>query len=337
MGFVVRLRAGLFAKTLLSNVRLRSQLRQPWRGRYARLRRDFYAHADTSSLSRMWSVISLFYRLSLRGEGLGRFKATLGRFLTTYEPHNPKMLEALIHLYVSALRQRDVWGLLDTLEEPDLGGGDAILYRGKRVSVDLLQSIEELYAIRDAVGFQQDDSVVFCELGAGYGRLAHVVMCAMPRAKYVLVDLPESLLLAQYYLATLHPDAPAALYPESAACLATAQALAPYRLIFALPHLLPRLPRQYVDVFVNTYSFMEMPPEQIERYFRTIDELEVGYFYTKQHKQESSPFESVIMNDDRYPIRPHWTQVYHRTATFRDQVFEAAYQVRTPSHGHSTR
>jgi len=330
MGFVIRLRAGLFAETLLSNLRLRSRLEQPWRDRYARLRRDFQAHAGAPSMSRMWALINIFYRFSLRGGGFRRFKATMGRFLTTYEPHNPKVLEALIHLYVSVLRDRDTWGLLETLEEPELGGGDVVLYRGRRLSIDLLQSIEELYAIREAVGFKQDDPVVFCELGAGYGRLAHVVVRVMPRATYLVIDLPESLLLAQYYLTTLHPTLPSALYPESVRFLRDPEALAAHRLVFGLPHVLPELPRRYVDVFVNTYSFMEMRPEQIERYFQIIDELQVGWLYTKQHKQESSPFEPLVVTTEDYPVRPHWTEVYHRTAAFRDQVFETAYQVRVP-------
>ena len=57
------------------------------------------------------------------------------------------------------------------------------------------------------------------------------VASAMPNASYFIFDLPESLLLSQHYLMTLHPEAKAALYPESAGVIASPDALRSYRLL----------------------------------------------------------------------------------------------------------
>ena len=166
----------LLIMAVVSNLRFRSGLEKTWERRYAELRRDFAAQRTPCAPSRMWLFISLVYRLLLRGQGFHRFKSTMGRFLAAWEPGHPRMTEALYHLYWLALKARDVWGILDILEEPAMGEGDSFLYRGKRLSIDLLQSVDELYSLQEAFGFDRNDPVVFCELGAGYGRLAHVVM-----------------------------------------------------------------------------------------------------------------------------------------------------------------
>ena len=319
-------RLTLLMIAVVSNLRFRSSLEKTWACRYARLRADAATHA-VSAPSRMWQAITLVYRLLLRGRGFHRFKSTMGRFFAAWEPTHPRMTEALYHLYWSSLKERDVWGLLDCMEEPELGGGDFLMYRGRRVSIDLLQSIDEFYSLREAFGFDREDPIVFCELGAGYGRLAHVVLTAMPNAQYLLFDLPESLIVAEYYLATLHPAARAAFYPESDRVLRNREAFRQHRLLFGLPHLLCEVPRGTIDIFLNIYSFMEMNPHQVETYFRIIEELRVGAVYLKQNKREVNPFEQTFFTEHTYPIRPSWTRVYQRTSALYDHVFESAYWV----------
>ena len=179
--------------------------------------------------------------------------------------------------------------------------------------------------MREAMNFEKDDRVVFCELGAGYGRLADVVLSAMPNASYFIFDLPESLLLSQHYLTERHPDAKAALYPESAEVLGSEEALRSYRLVFALPHMMSRLPSGAVDVFANIYSFMEMGREQIEEYFRCIDHLAPKIVYLKQHKREANIYDRALNTSDNYPIRPDWKRLYEGTAALFEHVFEAVY------------
>jgi len=226
------------------------------------------------------------------------------------------------------LEKRDVWGLLEELEEPELGSGTYIMYRGKRLSLDLLQSIDELYRLREAMGFERKDRVVFCELGAGYGRLADVVLRAMPNATYMIFDLPESLLLSQHYLTTLNPQAKAALYPDSEKALASAEGIRAHRLIFGLPHQLRAVPPGVVNAFINIYSFMEMGRAQIENYFGIIDRLQVQALYLKQFKREVNIYDGSLNTGESYPARPSWRKVLDGTATLFDHVFEAVWMVR---------
>jgi putative sugar O-methyltransferase len=322
---VIWLRSRLLAGVLFGNLRLRSALRGDWRVRYERARTDLNASEPIFHPARQWTIISVFYRLTLRARGLNGFKSTLGRFMSTYEPDNRWMFEAVHHLYRQALVPRDEWGLLDRLEEPELGGGTYIDYGGKRLSLDLLQSIDELYRLKETLGFAQNDRVVFCELGAGYGRLADVVLSAMPNATFLIFDLPESLLLSQHYLTSLHPEAKAALHPESEEVLKSADALRRHRLAFGLPHQMALVPPGTVDAFVNIYSFMEMSRAQIDRYFTLIDHLAPRAVYLKQHKREVNIYDASLNTGENYPIRPEWKESLKGTSTLFEHVFEAAY------------
>jgi len=312
---------------LLANLRFTNVLGGVWRERFKRTRRDFLKSEPLFLPSRQWYIISLFYRLVLRGLGFAGFKTTFGRFLAAYEPGNPRLFEALHHLYASALERRDVWGLLKTIQEPLLGDGDYVVDRGRRLSIDLLQSVDEFYRLQETLNFKKEDPVVFCELGSGYGRLAEVVMTAMPNATYLIFDLPEQLILSQYYLSTLHPKRKAAFYPESLELTGSREKLANYRLVFGLPPQLRELPKGYVDVFINIYSFMEMSAQQVSGYFDIIEQLQPGALYLKQHKHELNLLDQAVHTDENYPIRPSWNRIYQGTSTLFEHVFEAVYRI----------
>jgi putative sugar O-methyltransferase len=318
----------LFARVLLSNLRPTSALEPEWRGRYESAARGQSAGPPEFSPSRPWAAVSRFYRLALRGLGFADFKSVQGRFLAAYEPAHPRWFEALHHVYFEALEKRDAWGLLRELEEPELGGGDVVVRRGRRLSLDLLQSIDELYRMQEALGFARGDAFVFCEVGAGYGRLADVILSAMPRASCWLFDLPESLTLAEYYLTRLHPRDAAVLYPESSDVLASAAELKKRRLVFGLPHQLKSLPPGVVDAFVNVYSFMEMSRPQIGAYFDEIERLDPGALFLKQHKREANLLDGAVNAADGYPTRPGWKPLYKGTSALYDDVFEAVYRIR---------
>ncbi len=318
-------RAKLLAGLLAANLRPASALAPEWRRRHEQARRGLRDGDPVFRPSRQWSIIGVFYRLMLRGWGFDEFKRRFGRFLAAYEPDNPRYFAALHHVYRDALAPRDKWGLLGRLEEPALGSGDSVVEGGKRLSLDFLQSVDEFYRIQDALGFKPDDRVVFCEVGAGYGRLADVVLSAMPNASYLIFDLPESLVLSQYYLTARHPGRRAALYPESAAVLAS-ENLKDYGLVFGVPSLLKTLPKKSVDVFVNVYSFMEMSRPQIDAYFALIADREMGALFLKQHEREINLLDKTLNDRGTYPIPTGWTKLYEGTSALYADVFEAVYQ-----------
>jgi len=102
-------------------------------------------------------------------------------------------------------------------------------------------------------------SPVVLEIGAGYGGLAFALKHALPRATYVIVDLPDSLKLSACYLATRQraPIMTVARLEGMARdgsfllCPATA---------------IDRLEVMPIDLAINTLSFGEMSEAQVGRY-----------------------------------------------------------------------
>ena len=103
---------------------------------------------------------------------------------------------------VARLRAIDDWGLLNTLTEDNAFGCITHAVDGKVVSRDLLDSIEEIYFIRDQLSWRHKQRVNVLDIGAGYGRLAHRLHAAMPNAHIWCTDaIAESTWLCERYLA----------------------------------------------------------------------------------------------------------------------------------------
>jgi hypothetical protein len=111
---------------------------------------------------------------------------------------NPKAY-ALTVYYVRAL---DTLGLLDLLEEDGAYGACTFTIAGKVVSRDLLDSILEIYFLDRHLKVSRHPNLRVLDIGAGYGRLAHRMVAALPNVtRYCCTDaVALSTFLSEYYL-----------------------------------------------------------------------------------------------------------------------------------------
>jgi hypothetical protein len=89
------------------------------------------------------------------------------------------------------------------------------------------------------------------------------------------------------------------------------------------------LPAKCMDLFVNISSLQEMTLDQIRAYFRMIDFLTRGYFYSKQWKVSENPHDRIVVRESDYLALPHWRELYHRQARVQVAFFEAMYAIGT--------
>ena len=231
---------------------------------------------------------------------------------------------ALLWEYVNA---RDPNRLLERLEEPLLGHPVVVSHRGRRISQDLCNSVHELGSMLEHTSGRPFKSVI--ELGPGYGRVAWAVLQAFPRTRYVLVDIPPALAVAQRYLTELFPQLRTFTFRSFDDPTAAAKEIAEAQLAFLTPNQLARLPSLEADLFVNISSLHEMRIEQIEFYLREVDRHCAHAFYTKQWKSSTNPFDGVIITRDDYPMPDHWSTIYSRDHPIQTGFFEALYRVRS--------
>lgn len=235
---------------------------------------------------------------------------------------------ALLHEYV---RRRDRLGVLERLDEPALGHPIVLPYRGHRVSEDLCNSALEYTGIVEALpgGLRPQSRVI--ELGPGYGRLAWVFLSLHPDVRYMLVDIPPALAVAQRYLSELFPERRTFCFRRFDQAADVAEELEQAQLAFLTPDQLALLPDQRASLFLNVSSLHEMRRDQIEHYFGLVARHTAGFFFTKQWLSSQNPFDGIVVGRGDYPVPASWRPVFDRVHPVQAHFFEALYEVGSSS------
>jgi putative sugar O-methyltransferase len=152
--------------------------------------------------------------------------------------------------YVSSL---DTHKLLDRTSEDGAFGCWTFDFHGlPSSSRDLLDSINEIYFLDRHWELLSRTGFTVVDIGAGYGRLAHRMVEAVPGLKhYLCADaIPESTFLSELYLAYRKVDHKA--------------------IVLRLDEVADRLAAERPDLAVNIHSFSEMPLSVIEAWIELL-------------------------------------------------------------------
>lgn len=223
--------------------------------------------------------------------------------------------------------RKDADGLLRNIPEPEYGNPPDIRLGGRLISQDLANSVLEYYSMREHWTPSVDHRDTVCELGAGYGRNAYVVLKAHPNVRYVVVDVPPALYVSQTYLTTVLPDRRAFKFRDFTDYQEVREELEQADVAFLLPHQAQLLPDDFARLFVNISSLHEMTSDQIQHYLLLIGRLTSGFFYTKQWKVSRNTADGFTIRAGEYPIPTGWRTLYHRQAAVQSEFFEAMYAV----------
>jgi putative sugar O-methyltransferase len=299
---------------------------------YECMTRDNQSSSPLYIAGEFWARFNRQHAAAIWGGGLRNLRNEyFNRTFSGPEPESRQVYRALLFLYYKHVRQLDSDGFLDRFEDPAIGGTlDQEMFDGRALSLDFLQSVEEAYRIRHSwnLAGRTGSPRIIVELGAGYGRLAYVCRRMMPECTYVILDLPEALICAQSWLSRVLPDE-VVTYRVGRDWQSIDRArLAGGKVFLFLPHKIESIVDDIADVFVNIYSFAEMPRTVIENYFRHLDRITSGVFYTKQRKLEINTYDQEQISSESYPVGERWMELFRGTTTLYDNFFEAAYATR---------
>ena len=295
---------------------------------------DGYAHFKRSLNYQYFQfglTASRFPLLSLLGQWLrhpdarvlrARFDGQMTRL--------PKLIDRLLlpvplALYASAVAQLRRGDVLATLAEPAVGDPIVIRFGDLRLTEDLCHSVEERASILEGLGDRSMRSVL--ELGAGYGRLAYVLLRTHRDVRYTIVDIPPALYVSQRYLTDVLPERRVFRFRPFAGYAAVADEMAAADLVFLEPQQLELLPDHSFDLGITISTLHEMRPEQIAQYLHQLDRL-CDSVYTKQWRRFHNRRDRVVISALDYPIPERWRAVFHRSPIFPRTFFEALYLVR---------
>lgn len=206
---------------------------------------------------------------------------------------------------------------IEKYSEPAVGKPENLRIDGMKINMHELGNLVFLRAI---IGGVKAAPRLICEIGGGFGSLAHKLKLRFPDASYVSYDLPEALTLQAYYLSRLHPTASFYLFSDYIA----GRPIDPLSYDFTLlPGWIPgRVKPASVDLFINTRSMMEMNPQTIARYFDEIQScLKVGgAFYNVNRYCKSTVGKPIRFKD--YPYDGKWSVSVSRPLILQPHIHE---------------
>ncbi len=160
------------------------------------LRTDMEKANPVYTPSVLWDDLYDQFERVLHVEDIKNFKTQrYNRRFSAFAPTDPIFYKMFLWLYWQNIKKRDSLNLLNKLKEPQLGNPDTYIIKGTIMSHDLLQSLDEFYAIYPSLK-QINKHLIVTELGSGYGRLGYVFLSAILKSTYIIVDLPGSLIIA---------------------------------------------------------------------------------------------------------------------------------------------
>jgi|GEM_PF-447021 len=239
------------------------------------------------------------------------------------------MYRWLVSMLWDFTRAHDKLQLADRLSEPHLGSPIDIFYQSRRISQDLAHSIIECNSILDGISLSSPDRTLrVAEIGAGYGRLGYVLMHAV-KCQYVVLDIPPSLYVSQWYLSELFPEKRIFHFRHFEQFEDIAEELSRADIAFFSANQIELLPDKYFDLSINISSLHELRPDQIDNMLGQIFRITQRYVYLKQYKEYVNPYDGLRLLEDSYKIAPGWRHRYYRDEPVDSRFFETLIESET--------
>lgn len=251
-----------------------------------------------------------------------------GRSIGSQEKRRLDWMQRAYGLYAGLLWRfasiQDDLGILRSLDEPSLGNPIPIVQNGRIISQDLALSALELNRVARHADLSRIRHVA--EIGAGYGRLAYVLLNLAPHLEYSIFDIPPALAVSQNYLAGIFGTRSVIPgWQNDAMERAMDRERSPRSVVTFLPHQLERMPDSYFDLVINVSSFDEMVSSQVKNYFSLIEQKCRGWLYVKGHSQNRAGDRLGLQN---FPYHPQWELLFRAPDPFVGTFEERIYRVR---------
>lgn len=172
---------------------------------------------------------------------------------------------------------------LPFIGEPGVLGDFGFSIDGQLVNLDTLKFHESIIALYRSGLISELKAIprpVICEIGAGWGGFAAMLLKHVPNAQLVIVDLPHTLIFSATYLPTAFPNL-------SIGFVGAKDFTGDEDIIFMEPKAFGSTFKQQITLGINMVSFQEMTEIQVRTYSRILSDLGSQYIYS--HNRTKSP------------------------------------------------
>jgi len=231
----------------------------------------------------------------------------------------------LYRLFVALLWEQaiheDVLGLLEKVEEPEVGDPLRIHHRGRLISQDLANSVREANRLFSHLPSGSTNRPIVAELGAGYGRLGFVLVRALS-SRYWVFDIPPALFIAEWYLQNVLPEMRVFTFRPFRDFEAVRAELEAADVAFFTANQVALLPDASVDAFVSISSLHEMRQPQIDHYLQHMARTARHVIYLKQWIEFKNLADDEHITRESYRLPPDWRSVHDAADSVQDRFFE---------------
>jgi putative sugar O-methyltransferase len=249
-------------------------------------------------------------------------KSKLHTFMTEDQSHFYNLLTYLIWDYTERTVGREI---MSQFSEPDEGNPPSVQLASQKISQDLANSVLEYHSVSQ--GLSSIGSIKsIIELGGGYGRTAYAFLKLLPHVRYVMVDIPPALYIAERYISGQFPERKFFPYRPFQNFSDVADEFQEAQIAFLMPDQLALLPDGSADLFLAIDCLHEMRPEQIKRYYQTVDRLS-DFFYQKCWKKTTIPYDDITLTKDDYPFPSNWQNLFFRDCRVQSTYFETMFKI----------
>lgn len=186
--------------------------------------------------------------------------------------------------------------------ECQIGSPRHCIIEGRKYNFDDLYNVYAAWQIHRTFEYLKKKPATILEIGAGYGSLCHKVTKLYPDIKYIILDLPESLLVQHYHLSQTDPSRKIVTLEDMDDIERGDYDVA----------LLPswygdKLAELNIDLVINMRSFGEMTKELLDYYFNIIHNSLAygGIFYCVNRYVFTSSVHKLKLKD--YPFDEDWS------------------------------
>lgn len=266
-----------------------------WGDIFAKEKKDFYFPLINHDIPQFAKQLANFFRTSAI---VGLWEG--GPWEGADYPPLMESEKRQIHFIEGTLRNLECWQVLmqDSLNAvalPNVGNPFAIEHDGAFISTAQLKLHYHASQVMNLVTDIKNPVVV--EIGGGFGGIGYYLFKMGFEGTYIDLDLPETLVLAIYFLSRSFPKSRVTTRVGSDNILASE--LQPGSLVLGPNYMLPKLPDQCADVVVNTRSFSEMERDTLQEYMRQIDRIGKRYLH---HDNANVPSNRYEIPAHEFPI-----------------------------------
>jgi hypothetical protein len=189
---------------------------------------------------------------------------------------------------------------------PRVGNPRIFSYKGFSFTMRWLRHVRMLSLFNKHLKNKIGDKFTCMDIGSGWGMFSNIMAREMPHSTNILLDFPEMLVLAHYFLAKSFPEARIASYEQIAQQnMLTHDFLSQFDFVLVPHFLYTKFAPKSIDLIVNVASFGEMRREWFNHYIQN-DPFTSCRFIMTSNRFESAPIIEPTYDTDLtvldYPI-----------------------------------